>query len=144
MAFSFTHVKYLMAKADFDFDTADIRLALLMENTTATSDVTAQVIDDIVTLDEYDGAGYTRKTCTGNVVTQDDLNGMAKFMVDPVTWVGLGVGTRQCVGVLVYAHVTDDTDSIPVAFIDSGGFPFDGDGTNVVFTPNAYGFIIVQ
>ena len=38
-------------------------------------------------------------------------------------WTDLGAGDRDIVGVLLYKHVTDDTDSVPIAFLDGGDFP---------------------
>ena len=44
-------------------------------------------------------------------------------------------------GALLYIHVTDDTDSIPAAWIDTGGFPFDGTGANNTIQWNALGIV---
>lgn len=97
----------------------DIRLALLMTNTTAdTEQDTIFFMDDFTTLDECDGANYVRKALASEAVATDLTNDRAEFDADDVTWSALGNGTRAINGVLVFKHVTDDTDSIPIAWFE--------------------------
>jgi hypothetical protein len=141
MSFSYTPAKAAIACGEIAFDSADIRLLLVMSDTTADTDEDAATIDAITTLDEYDGDAYVRKAFAGETVTEDDTNDRAEFSADPVTWTALGVGTRQAVGMVIFLFVTNDTDSIPIAYVDTGGFPFDGNGLDVLMTPNAEGLI---
>lgn len=98
---------------------ASPRLALLMTNTTAdTQNDGISFVGNITTLDEFDGAGYTRKTLASGTVTKDDANDRANLDFADVTWTGLGAGTRSIQGVLLYDHVTNDADSIPVAWLE--------------------------
>lgn len=120
----------LLQKADLDLDTADLRVALLMENTTANSE-DAATVDGFTTLDEMDGSGYARKTLTGGTVTLDAVNRWSEFDADDVSFPSLGVGTRGVAGILLYEHVTDDSDSIPLAFIDGGDFPYEAIGATL-------------
>lgn len=90
----------------------DLRVALLSSNTTADTENDGIVyVDDITTLDEFDGANYTRKSLASEAVSKDDSNDRAALDAEDITWTALGAGTRNVVGVLVYKHVTDDTDS---------------------------------
>lgn len=117
----------------------DIRAILVMTNTTADTEKDKQFISEFTTLDEYDGAGYARVACTSESFTVDTVNHHFKFTCDPITFAALGAGTRQCQGILLYLHVTNDADSKPLMYIDGTGFPFAGSGGDVVFTPNASG-----
>lgn len=118
--------------------TGDIRAALLMTNTSVTGDIgAAETLDDIGTLDEYDGSGYARVALTNKTFTfSDPLDGY-RWTSDPITWANLGAGTRPAAGVLLYLHVNDDTDSVPILWLDTGGFPINGNGLDFVVTPDA-------
>lgn len=120
---------------------ADIRVALLMTNTTADTEEDKAFIADFTTLDEMDGANYVRKALTSEAAASDLVNNRGEFTVDPVTWTALGAGTRNVAGMLLFKFVTNDADSIPIAYIDSGGFPFTGTGVDVTMTPNAEGLL---
>ena len=104
---------------NLDLAADDIRVALLMTNTTADTNEDAATLSAL-TLDEQDGTNYVRKALTTETVTQDDTNDLAKFDADDVTWTALGAGTRNTQGALVYKHVTNDSDSIPLFFVDFG------------------------
>lgn len=118
--------------------TGDVRAALLMTNTTVEDDLdTAEFMDEIVDLDEYDGTNYARVALTGEAFAfVGSLNGY-RFTSDPVVFDDLGVGTRQAAGVMFYLHVTDDSDSVPLLWLDTGGFPLDGNGLNLEIQPHA-------
>ena len=139
MSFAYTPAKYKFARGEIAWHTSDIRVLLVMSNTTADTEQDAATISAFTTLDEYDGANIVRKALAGEVVNEDDPNNRAELTADAVTWTALGAGTRQGVGMVVYKFGTDDTDSVPILYIDTGGFPFTGNGGNVVFTPNAEG-----
>lgn len=107
------------AAGEIDLNADDIRVALLMTNTTAdTENDGVNFVADFTTLDEMDGANYVRKALANEAVNKDDANDRAEFDADDVTWTALGNGTRAVQGALVYKHVTNDADSIPIAFIE--------------------------
>ncbi len=139
MSFAYTPAKYGIARGTLVWHSSDIRVLLVMANTTADTDQDAATISAFGTLDEYDGASYVRKAVTGEATNEDDPNNRAEMDADDITWSTLGVGTRQAVGMVVYKFVTNDADSIPILFIDSGGFPFDGNGSNVAVAWNGEG-----
>ena len=51
-------------------------------------------------------------------MTQDDSGDRVVFDAADVTWTALGAGARNTQGALIYKHVTSDSDSIPLFFID--------------------------
>ena len=145
MSFVYTPVKQKLAKADIDFDTADIRAILVMSNTTADTDQDATNITGIGTLDEYDGSGYSRPDLGASTITEDDPNNRSEIDFGDFTFgATVGVGTRQAVGMVIYNRIdgTNGND-YPVAYVDTGGFPFDGNGGAVNVTVNAEGLIQV-
>lgn len=139
----YTGFKNRLLKGDVDFDTQDIRVILCMTNTTADTDQDANVLTGITTLDEYDGSGYTRATLTSEAVNQDDPNNRAEFDAADFTFgAAVGAGTRQAAGMVLYRHVdgTAANDQV-IAWIDTGGFPFTGNGGAVNVTVNAEGLL---
>lgn len=141
--FFYNEAKRAMAEGEIDFVNDDIRVALLMTNTTADIEDDKNFISEFTTLDEYDGAAYVRKALASQVVNEDAPNDRAEFDATDAVWTALGIGTRQCQAALVYKHVTSDADSVPLAFIDSGGFPFDGNGGDITMQWNAEGIVQV-
>lgn len=124
--------------------TGDVRAALVMSNTTADTEVDAEFMAAFTTLDEYDGASYARVALTTEAFAADLASDRFKFSCDPITFATLGVGTRQCVGMILYLHVTNDADSKPLFYIDGTGWPFDGNGEDVTFTPHADGAAYIR
>lgn len=127
----YNEFKRANAAAEIDLNADDIRAVLVMTNTTVDTDNDGiTLMNGFTTLDEMDGANYVRKALANEAVNKDDPNDRAEFDADNVVWSGLGNGTRQVQGVLIYKHVTNDTDSIPIAFIefaasqDPGGSDF--------------------
>jgi len=115
----FNKAKQSLLNGTIDLDTDDIRIALLSTNTTADTDNDGiEFVGDIVTLDEFDGANYVRKALATEAVNLDDPNDRAEFDADDVTFTALGAGTRSVLGILVYKHVTNDTDSPVIAFLE--------------------------
>lgn len=120
---------------------ADIRALLVMTNTTLdTENDGVAFINQFTTLDEMDGANYVRKALSGEAVAKDDANDRAEFDADDVTWSALGNGTRAVLGLLIFKHVANDTDSIPIAFIERST-SMNPAGDDVVYQWNAEGII---
>ena len=140
-SFVYTPAKTKVLTASFSYATADMRIILCMTNTTADTDQDAEFVASIGTLDEYDGAAYARKTLAGEAVNEDLANNRAEFDANDIQWAALGAGTRQAAGMILYRFVTNDADSPVVAWIDSGGFPFSGNGGNVDVAWNAEGIL---
>lgn len=148
MSFWYTGAKERLAKGDLDFDEAgnDIRVMLVMTNTTADTDQDALTLSGITTLDEYDGAGYSRAALASQVVTRDDANNRAEVSAtSPVSFgATVAAGTRQAAGALVYRHVDGTAaNDQPIAYIDTGGFPLNGGGGPFELAINAEGLLQV-
>lgn len=138
-SFVYTPALTRMGAATFDWVGADIRTLLVMSNTTADTDQDVENIADIGTLDEDDGANYTRKAAANEAQAQDDANNRSELSFDPITWTALGNGTRAIVGMVIYLHVTNDTDSLLIAYVDLG--TINPGGADLTITNNAQGII---
>jgi len=141
MSFAYTYGKTKVMSGDIDLNTDDIRLLMVMSNTTADTEEDKEFVGDFTTLDEMDGANYVRKALANEAVAADLANDRGEMDADDVTWAALGVGTRQVVGIVVYRHVTNDADSPAIAYIDDGGFPFSPGGGDVLFQINVEGLL---
>jgi len=141
-SFIYNKCKTKMLKGDLDFDEvgADIRVALAMTNTTCDTEDDTEFMDGFTTEDWMDGANYVRKALAQSVVENLPSN-LAYFDAVDITWTALGAGLRQVAGMVIFRHVTTDVDSIPIAWIDTGGFPFSANGGDVTVTWNAAGVI---
>lgn len=141
-SFAHTNFKRGLLEGEFDLNaTDDIRVALLMTNTTGDTEEDVTTISGITTLDEFDGSGYTRQALASEAVVADNPNDRGEFDATDATFSSIGAGTRQIAGALVYKHVTNDTDSVPMAWIDDGGFPITANGGDLVIQWNAEGII---
>lgn len=125
-------------RADIDFVSDDIRVALLMTN--AVVQTGAATVSAITTLDEMDGSAYVRKALANQAVTADDTNNRGEFDADDVTWTTLGAGTRSIRYVLYYLHVTNDADSIPI-YAKQLASDFTADGTDLILNFDAEGIL---
>ena len=124
----YNKAKKLIAEGTLNLLTADdIRGALLMTNTTADTenDALAAFVngtpgtDSFTTLDECNSTGYARLPLITEIVNQDDANDRAEFDADDLVFSGLGGdAARDIQGILLYWHVTNDADSVPICFID--------------------------
>ena len=139
--FIYTFAKAALLNGDIDFAADDIRVLLVMTDTTVDTEKDVDDIDEFTTLDEMDGANYVRKALANEAVTEDEANDRGEFDADDVTWSALGAGTRNVQAAVVFKHVTDDTDSVPIAYIDTGGFPFAASGADVTIQWNAEGIV---
>lgn len=93
----------------------DIRLALLMTNTTVdTENDGIEVVSDFATLDEFDGAGYSRlalSTATPAVAIDTAIDGVKLTCTSHPVFPSLSAGARSVAGVLYYWNVLADDDS---------------------------------
>jgi hypothetical protein len=140
--FWYTPAKQKLAKADLDFDTADLRAKLCMSNTTCDTEQDTALFSGFTTIDSYDGSGYSDLDFAGITVTEDDPNNRSEIHVNAGTFgATVGAGTRQAVGILYYKYVDGAGNDIPVAWKDLT--PFDGNGGAINFTENAEGVLQV-
>lgn len=141
--FVYNEAKRALLAGELDFDTDDIRVLLVMSNTTADTEDDANTFADFTTLDEFDGSNYTSLgvALTGEAVNEDAANDRAEFDANDAQWTALGNGTRQCQAAIVYKFNTTLNDSEPIAYIDTGGFPFNPGGADVTIQWNAEGIL---
>lgn len=100
-------------------DTADLR-ALLLTDSPSSFGQTEDSVADVLALSTI-VTGQTRPTLTGYTATPDDGLDILKVSWDPPVF-GSPPGTQAVGWVLVYEHVTNDADSVPV-FAQTAPFP---------------------
>lgn len=105
---------------EIDLNADDIRIALVMANSTAGSQNDGIVnLDDFTTLDRCDSTGYSDAQLANETVTKDDPSDEARFDADDVTFTALNSdASRNIIGVLVYKFVTNDADSVVICFLE--------------------------
>ncbi len=140
MSFVYTPAKTALLNGELDFAADDIRVALVMEGTTADTEEDTALMNAFSTLDEQDGTNYVRKALASEAVNEDTANDRAEFDATDVTWSALGAGATPVEGALIYKHVTNDTDSIPLFFITTGRIDgFQGNGSDFTIQWNLQG-----
>ena len=139
-SFIYNEAKRMLFAGELDLNADDMRLKMLMTNTTADTENDGIVnLSDFTTLDEMDGANYAVKALTTETVSKDDANDRAEFDCDDITYTSLGAGTRGVAGFLLYKYV-DGTpgNDIAVAWIEQAATP---DGSNFTIQINAEGLL---
>lgn len=139
--FVYTPVMAKILQGGIDLENDDIRVMLVMSNTTGDTEEDTEFISDLTTLDEMDGANYARTALASEAVTADTANDRGEFDAADITFTSLGAGTRQVVGAVLYKYNASDDAADLIAYIDSGGFPFTASGANVTITWNAEGIL---
>ena len=117
----YTRAKYQIANGDIDLTGDDIRVFLVKVagSTTTDTEEDTTFIDQFTTLGEVSATNYVRKALAGEVVNEDTANDRAEFDATDVTWSSLGGASNDTIGALiVFKFVTNDTDSIPIAYIE--------------------------
>ena len=138
-SFVYTEAKRALLAGDLDLNAHDIRVMLVDSTTTADTEEDATTISGITTLGELSGTGYARVALANEAVAADNTNNRGEFDSDDAAWTGIDAGTAAAA--LVYRHVTNDTDSVPIAYIDTGGFPIVTNGGNLTIQWNAEGIL---
>jgi len=129
------------AAGEIDLNLDDIRARLVMSNTTCDTENDGIVyLADYTTIDVCDSAGYADEELDNEAVNKDDANDRAEFDADDSTWLALAVCTRQVVGYVLYKFVTNDADSLPIAYIEFAAAKTP-DGSNFVIQHNAEGIL---
>lgn len=116
-----------------------IRALLVMDNSTADTDVSAKFIDDFTVFDEMNGSGYVRKVITTTSIGIDAPNSRVELIANNSVWSALGAGSRDVKASVIFKFVTDDSDSPVLAYVDTGGFPFTATGADFTINWNAEG-----
>src|SRR5690606_37348626 len=79
---------------------------------------------------EYNGSNYEEQPLEYVVATTDKPSDRATVtLTTPLVFGadgGLGPGALPAIGLLVYHKVTNENDSVPIFYYDTGGFPVEG------------------
>jgi hypothetical protein len=119
----------------------DLRVILVRAGNNAAAVLdTAEFVSQI-TLNEFDGLNYVRKALASQAVAPDAANDRVEVTANANVWTLLGPGSGTIVGAIIYAHVTNDADSIPLCWFDDGGFPKPATGSDYTVTWPADGFM---
>lgn len=120
----------------------DIRAVLVMTDTTVDTEDEEVLMDGFTTLDECDATGYARQALAAEAMTTDNPNNRGEFDASDISFAGLsGDATRDYLGVLIYKHVNDDTDSIPLFFVEFSNQPLPKEASQVDVPWNAEGIL---
>lgn len=125
---------YRLGKVDLldgDRDLLTGTIQVMLVDSGYTFDASHDNPDDGPAANELSGTGYARKTLASKTVTEDATYG-AVFDAADLTWTGINAGTADAA--IIFIFVSDDTDSILLAYIDSGGFPAATNGGDLTIT----------
>ena len=139
---AYNEAKTELLKGTLDFDAPDDIRVLLLE--TAGFDATDATIGAVLAgaAVELTSTGYSRQALAGEGVTKDDVNDRGEFNADDTTFSSVSRdGSETIVAAIVFKFITNDAASIPIAYIDTGGFPISPNGSNIVITWNAEGIL---
>jgi len=142
MALVFNIFKALNAKGDLSLLSDTVRIMLVDSSYVANQDndkIDAGGSNDPIDA-ELSGAGYCRITLAGRTIVEDDANDRAEFDANDVTWPGLNAGTAAA-AIIFTESAIGDTQSILVAYIDTGGFPITTNGGDLTIQFNAEGIL---
>ncbi len=130
---------------DLDFNAPNDIRVLLLESATDENkdDATVQAVLARAGTTELTSTNYARVALANETTSQDDTNDRAEFDADNAVFSGVSQATTETVvALVVYKHVTNDTDSIPIAFIDGAAeFPLTPNGSDITVTWDAQGII---
>lgn len=130
-----------------DLVSPDVRLMLVMPGTTCDTEQLAVHVEDITTVDEFDGVGYSEQTCTtvtfayvdGDLQMQLNMDSAVSFG-DPVA---PGSDIIQGMLVKLYIDGTDANDYV-LAYTETGGFGGNANNGILSLTIPAAGLIYAE
>jgi len=133
---------------DLDFNAPDDIRVLLLEAASDENkdDATVSAVLARAGTTELTSTGYSRGALANEATSQDDANDRAEFDADDITFSSVSqAASETVVAAVVYKHVTNDTDSIPILFIDSAtGLPLTPNGSDIIIAWNAQGILQLQ
>lgn len=143
VAFLFSKAKWAIGRKKVDLEAEDLGLLLVMEDSTVPDQEDVEFLSEFTDLDEYDGANYARKTLANKALAQDLAANVARLTADDLAWIGLGAGTRKCIGALLFAEAASDALRRPLAYIDGPSFPFEGEGVDKFLVWHDDGILVI-
>lgn len=140
-SFVYDNAKEQIMLGAIDFNTDDIRVLLVDVDANTDTDTlkSAATFAGFTTLGEVNGTNYTSPgiAFTTQTVEEDGANNRAEFKPNNVTWSAINVGDVGAA--IIYKFVIDLNSSIPIARIDTGGFPVTTNGGDLTIQWNAEG-----
>lgn len=136
----FVHAKAAFQRGEISLTSDDIRVKILSVGNTAEANDIAEHLDEITSLLEYDGAGYSELTLSTftPTVTANTTTKQAIFSSGALIFVGISAGSLQGKGILFYKRV-DGTlaNDIPILYKEPIAWPFIGNGEDITVNPHA-------
>lgn len=146
--FIYNEAKRALGAGEINWASADIRVCLVMTNTTADTEDDVNTFGaagvNFTTFDEFDGAGYSAGgvALASEALAEDSANNRAELDAGDAAFGALSSGTRAIQGAIVYMYTGGSfANSMPLAWIDTGGFPVTPAGASVTIQWNAEGII---
>ena len=139
---AYNKAKSELLKGTIDLDASDDIRVMLLE--TAGFDADHATIAAVLAgaAAELTSTGYSRQALANEAVTQDDANDRAEFDATDATFSSVSQASAEdVVAAIVFKFITNDASSIPIAYIDTGGFPITANGSDIVITWNAEGIL---
>jgi hypothetical protein len=117
---------------------ADLRIMLVMTNTTCDTEADAQNLSDFTTIDECDGVGYAQRDLASVAVAYDAANDRLGVDAADADMTGdtdsIAVSTRDVSGYVVYRYVDGtDANDVPWGYIDVGPYTLSGGDFTITF-----------
>ena len=143
--FAYTITTEKVMDAAVNLGTADLRVKVLMSNTNAGT-LKDAVNLAALTLDEYDGAGYTQLDLAAIMTTRVDASDRSQLDADDGSFgATVAAGTRPIKALLIYVRVDGTAandwplvyDDTPVVFA-SGTYNGDGGPLSVAFDTTGF------
>lgn len=124
---------------NINLSTDDIRVTLVMTNTTCDTETDVTLMNGFTTLGQCDSTGFARFTLTGETVSDDDGTDEARFDAIDATFSSVAADASFAIqGALVFKHVTNDAASTPICFVEFAS-SITANGGNIVVTWDSTG-----
>lgn len=144
MNFFYLQGRQFQLTTGFNWTSATIKALAVMTNSTAYLDQNATFLtggSGFTTLDEFDGAGYSRQTLTSPLFTPDLVTLNLIFSCAVINFGNtVSNGTRQAKGFVIYLDGANDGARRPLMHIDSVSsgppFPYSPAGGPFKLTPH--------
>lgn len=121
----------------------DLRMLLVMTNTTADTEVDSENPGDVTTLDEFDGNNYSRATLGSEAVNVDLANNRAEIDFADPTFSTIGNGTRQIQGFIVIQNVDGTAGNDLLKFYQDFSATLNPGGASLTVQIDAEGLVQV-
>lgn len=139
----YNQAKGRLLNGDLVLSTDTIK-ALLLKGTGYTFDKDHDAPDNLTPAsNEVSGGSYARQTLGTKSGTVDDSNDLGYWSCGTITFTAVPAqGGSNVTALVIYEHVTNDTDSRLIAYFDTGtGFPLTPNGGDITVTISASGLL---